>query len=138
VSRALAAAALTLLAGAFAPAAGADTFRAFHTPSGNIGCVYRTGSRSAELRCDIGRKSWRGGRPAGCQLDAGDSLVLHAGDRPRWLCHGDTALHEGPVLAYGRVFRAGPFSCSSRATGLTCSNRAAHGFTLAIQAYRVY
>ena len=35
-----------------------------------------------------------------------------------------------PVLAYGRTWRGGVFTCLSQAIGLRCSNRVGHGFFL--------
>lgn len=108
--------------------------RAFHTPSGNIGCE----AFAKYLRCDIGQKAWRGkGLPrSSCRLDFGDSFTMTATSRPYWSCHGDTALHMGRALPYGSTWHAGAFTCNSRVNGLTCTNRAHHGFFLSRQSYR--
>jgi hypothetical protein len=116
-------------------AALAATFRSFHTPSGNIGC-YADGGY---LRCDIGQKSWQGPpRPASCMGAYGDSFIMTATGRPRWGCHGDTALRSGHALRYGATWRSGAFTCTSRLNGLTCTNRAGHGFFLSRQSYRTF
>jgi hypothetical protein len=112
---------------------------AFLTPSGNIGCI----TFSRYLRCDIAHKSWRArhtGRSR-CPLVRGDSLTMRGTGRPLWTCHGDTVLvplGSEPVLPYGRTWRSGPFTCRSRISGLTCSNRSGHGFFLSRQSYRVF
>jgi hypothetical protein len=50
------------------------------------------------------------------------------------LCVSDTPTSpQAKVIAYGRTWRGGPFTCSSRTTGLRCSNRAGHGFFLSRQ-----
>lgn len=107
----------------------------FHTPSGNIGCEAYNGY----LRCDIGQKDWHSPRrPASCPLAYGDSFTMSARRRPIWTCHGDTALHLGGPLRYGSTWRHGPFTCTSRITGLTCTNRRGHGFFLSRQSYRIF
>lgn len=111
------------------------SFRSFHTPSGNIGC-YADGGY---LRCDIAQKTWRGPpKPRSCPLAYGDSLTMQGTGRPVWTCHGDTALGSGRALPYGATWRAGPFTCTSRFNGLTCRNRAGHGFFLSRQSYRTF
>ncbi len=111
------------------------TLPAFQTPSANIGCYAYGGY----LRCDIGQKSWRGpSRPASCPVGFGDSFTMSGTGRPAWTCHGDTALRAGPVLPYGATWRSGPFTCTSRINGLTCTNRRGHGFFLSRQYYRTF
>jgi hypothetical protein len=114
-------------------------YRAFHTPTGNIGCAADDNSGQWELRCDIGQKNWRGApQPRSCDLDYGDALGMSGTGRPYWVCHGDTVLGQGPVLQYGQSWRAGPFICLSQIAGLTCSNRTGHGIFLSRGSYRVY
>jgi hypothetical protein len=123
---------LGLLAGSGSALA---TLPSFHTPSLNIGCNAYNGY----LRCDIGQKSWRGpSRPASCPLAYGDSFTMSGTGRPAWTCHGDTALRLGPVLPYGATWHSGPFTCTSRVNGLTCTNRRGHGFFLSRQSYRIF
>lgn len=112
-----------------APTVGIATFR---TPSGNIGCVYAPAEPGlgASLRCDI-RSGLRPkpARPRKCDLDYGDSYELFKTGRPVVTCHGDTALDpHAPVLTYGRVWRRNGFTCTSKSTGLRCSNATGHGF----------
>jgi hypothetical protein len=122
--------ALVILA---APASARDVFVVFKTPSGNIGCVYsRFSGESPYLRCDI-----RSGlvpqppRPKNCDLDWAYGYEMDVTGRAHTFCAGDTALDpRARVLAYGKTWRRGGFTCSSRTTGLTCRNLSGHGFLL--------
>ena len=135
---------LALLAGlALATAAPARfdarvQLHSFQTPSGNIACMAVDEDGRWELRCDIGERDWRGPSARDCELDSGDSVGLLPAGRPFWVCHGDTVLHSGPVLGYGSTWRAGPFACVTARTGVTCRNRAQHGFTLSRASYRLF
>ena len=70
------------------------------------------------------------------------AMEVPAGQRASYLdtaCAGDTAvLPNAPVLAYGRTWRRGGIVCRSRRTGLRCTNRSGHGFTLAREAWRIF
>jgi hypothetical protein len=118
--------------------AGPDRYTSFNTPSGNIGCI----AFGKYLRCDIARKDWNAPRAQHpCRLVRGDSLTMRGTGRPLWTCHGDTALAprgSRRALAYGTRWHRGPFTCTSRIIGLTCTNRQEHGFFLSRQSYRVF
>jgi hypothetical protein len=129
-----------LLAGTLAGAAGgaafgandsASTLAGFHTPSGNIGCIYSKDGASVFLRCDIatGIKP-APKKPRSCELDYGSGYSMSDTGRARVVCAGDTVLHQGPVLKYGTTWRRGGFTCRSKSTGLSCTNRSQHGFFL--------
>jgi hypothetical protein len=123
-----------LCAGAAGSAqAGKFAFSSFRTPSGNIGCVYASGSGSpTSLRCDIrsGLRP-RPHKPRGCRLAWGDSYEMNATGRVIITCHGDTAiLPKARILRYGATWRRGGFTCHSRTVGLRCENRSGHGFFL--------
>ena len=132
--------ALTLASALARPAATpTQELRAFHTPSGNIGCIADREEGRWELRCDIGEHAWTApGRPRDCDLDYGDAIGLPPSGRAYWVCHGDTVLGQGAVLPYGSTWSAGPFACTSRPTGLTCTNAAGHGLFLGRAAYRTF
>ena len=134
-------AATVLATAAPRPLARTVQLQSFQTPSGNIACMADDMDEDGrwELRCDVGERDWRGGRAGSdCDLDSGDALGLRATGRPYWVCHGDTILRSGPVLGYGSTWRAGPFTCTSQQAGVTCRNRAQHGFTLSRASYRVF
>ena len=116
--------------GAAASATGASTFR---TPSGNIGCLYTpaSGSASVGLRCDLVSVAHPPARPSSCRLSYGRAFLLSGTGRARRGCVGDTVLDpHATVIGYGATRHFGPFTCTSRASGLTCRSRYHHGFTL--------
>lgn len=112
----------------------------FLTPSGNIGCMAYSGN----LRCDIAHKTWRApvsSLPRCAMGVRGDSLQMTSSGRPYWPCHSDTVLAppgSKPALSYGATWRGGAFTCTSRISGLTCTNRRGHGFFLSRQSYRLF
>jgi hypothetical protein len=138
VKWALAGVGLVLAAGAGSASAATKVPNFFQTPSHNIGCIYVAPFASTDrpnLRCDIG-----GGlhplplRPKNCDLDWGYGYAMFGTGRAGTFCAGDTAKDpRAPVLAYGRTWRKGPFTCTSRAIGLRCTNRSGHGFFLSRQ-----
>jgi hypothetical protein len=108
----------------------------FITPSNNIGCAVTTSS----ARCDIGDRSWTvPPKPASCQLDYGNGLVVSASGAAV-SCAGDTVLHvTTSVLPYGHGVRNGQMQCVSQSTGVRCEDLATgHGFTLAKEAYTLF
>jgi len=120
----------TLALALLVPAVAQAKYRDFRTPSGNIGCGF-TDDPSQYLRCDILHSSDMPQRPRSCDLDYGYAYGMKRKGRSVILCAGDTVVNQdAPVLRYGRTKRIGPFTCTSRRTGLTCSNRSHHGFFL--------
>jgi hypothetical protein len=115
---ALAAAVLATVA--LRPAPRPAQLYSFQTPTGNIGCMADNDGGRWQLRCDIGERDWRGASAGpDCDLDSGDALGLGATGRTYWVCHG-------------------PFTCTSARTGVTCRNRAQHGFMLSRASYRLF
>lgn len=111
----------------------------FQSPSGNIGCVLLDG----RARCDIKKRSWSPPpRPPGCskEVDFGQGLEVGRRDQSgSFVCAGDTALNpQAPKLAYGSDDRVNGLLCKSRTVGITCTNRAGHGFFISIQSYRAF
>ena len=103
----------------------------FRTPSGNIGCAGSVAAKGLPslLRCDI--LSGLRPQPTGsCELDwTGYSFKGQGRATPT--CAGDTVLdRRAPVLRYGKTWKQGPFACTSRRTGLRCTNASGHGFVL--------
>jgi hypothetical protein len=99
--------------------------KSFHTPSGNIACLYSAkGGPGAFLRCDVHSLN-----DTAFRLDR-----RHRGKR----VHVTDAVPAGHTLAYGRTLRLGPFKCRSRRTGLTCRSRTRHGFFLSRARQRVF
>lgn len=98
--------------------------RHFQTPSHNIVCLYS--STEPRLRCDVLSLN-----DTGFTLDR-----RHRGRR----VHVTDSVNEprAPALGYGTSRRFGPFTCTSRRTGLTCRSRpSGHGFFLSRASQRV-
>jgi len=110
----------------------------FSSPSGNIGCLIINGS----ARCDIRNRHWSPPpHPSSCPpvVDYGQGLIVDTRGNARFVCAGDTALNpSAPPLQYGVDTRVGGLTCASRSDGMTCTNAYGHGFTIAIQGYRIF
>jgi hypothetical protein len=117
-------------AGSAFGASGADTFR---MPSGNVYCAYEHYSFAPkDLRCEI-----RSGvkplppKPSWCDVDWGAGFAMRQTGLAHILCVGDTIYDpKAKVLAYGRTWTGGGFSCTSQVAGLRCTNPRGHGFFL--------
>ena len=113
--------------------ASADDLLFFRSPSGNINCLIATGEFS-EVRCDMieSTPSFTA-PPPDCDLDWGRAFNIGPSDRKGQLaCVGDTVIDAGAItLNYGKTISLGSLSCTSEKTGMTCSNPAGHGFTIA-------
>jgi hypothetical protein len=121
----LAVAALALLG---APASAPAAFRQFIMPSRNIAC----GGDGRFLRCDILHHTWKvSPKPKSCEFDWGPIGMTRRG-RVKFQCVSDSMFNDH-VLKYGRTWRNGPFRCTSRRTGLRCTNAAHHGFAVSRQ-----
>jgi hypothetical protein len=117
------AALLTLAVLALVPAAAQARQRAFHTPSGNIACLYRSGG--PVLRCDVHSLN-------------DTAFTLDRSHRGRRV-HVTDAVPAGRVLRYGAKLSLGPFRCTSRTSGLTCrSAPSGHGFRLSRERQRTF
>ena len=111
----------------------ADDLLFFRTPSKNIGCMIATGDY-AVVRCDL-RDLTPSTLPApvDCDLDWGHSFEIGLSDRKGYLaCVGDSVFEPTAItLGYGETISLGGFACTSEKTGMTCTNPAGHGFTIA-------
>lgn len=113
-----------------------SSFEQFQSPSRNIGCI----ALDQTVRCDIRERSWAAPqRPADCELDYGNAVSLTAGDAPRFVCAGDTALNDGPVLEYGRTNTVGLLSCTSTEAAMRCRDtETGRGFAISRESYRLF
>jgi hypothetical protein len=104
--------------------AGVKTFR---SPSGQIGCMYYNDPDvPASVRCD-----WRGSDDR--------AVVVERTGKGKRVRVTDTVMDPGArVLPYGTTRRYGPLRCTSRRTGITCTNRAGHGFTVSVERRKVF
>jgi hypothetical protein len=125
------AAAVAALAAVPALATAKDTFVGFQTPSHGIAYMYAVIDGKHSLRCDVRDVADPPKRPKACELDYGSAFLLSATGRATRLCAGDTVLDpKAKVVPYGHIKKVGPFTCFSKRTGLRCTSRAGHGFTL--------
>jgi uncharacterized protein DUF6636 len=112
----------------------------FQSPSGNIGCAMTSGGDGIQARCDIALRSWKAPpKPRWCKLDWGQGVMVGARGRASYVCAGDTALHEGSRLGYGRSIVLGRLRCTSLTSGVRCTNRLdGHGFEISRQRVRLF
>lgn len=142
MSRRLVTALVLAAAGLMVWSATATAITRFATPSRNIGCA---GDRT-EMRCDIRETTATPPpKPRSCRFDWGSAYVITPkASRGRGLCVSDTVLPSPGqrirILQYGQKIRLGngAIVCASRRTGLTCVNRAAHGFRLSRSVIRLF
>jgi hypothetical protein len=115
---------LLLLVPATAAQAGIKTFR---SPSGQLGCMYYNDPDvPASVRCE-----WAGGNDR--------AVVVERTGHGKRIRITDTVMDPSArVLPYGKARRFGPIRCTSRRTGITCKNRARHGFTVSVQSQKVF
>ena len=119
-------------------AALAQAARHFQSPTGNIHCMIATGDWTG-ARCDPGDAVVTYARPADCDLDWGQAFEVGARGPGYPVCAGDTvASPDSPVLPYGGAVALGGITCRSERTGMTCTNRAGHGFSVARRTQRVF
>lgn len=108
----------------------------FALPSNNIECVYTpkggTGfytpkDNLAELSCSRVNPTYM-------------TVILGAeGAAKKVINPGEMSCCSlSQVLHYGKTFKAGPFSCQSKKTGLTCRSESRHGFTMSRKKVTAY
>jgi hypothetical protein len=123
--RLTAATAFVVLLAAASPAIARDA--TFHTPSKKIHCrVFTPAKASAWIRCDLFFLNDR----AVTMTRTGKARMVHITDT--------IADPAGPALGYGKTKRFGPFTCTSRTTGLSCHSKTGHGFTVSKQKQSVH
>ena len=111
-----------------APVRALGVAQTFVMPSGNIGCiyipeggtaVYQPADGGPELSCDrIEPKYLR------ATLGRSGRAVIHSDVGDQGCCGGDR------TVDYGETWSAGPFTCYSERTGLTCKRADGHSFLL--------
>ena len=115
-----------------APVAADAGITGFQTSSGNIFCAYVSFEDDRSLRCDISRTTNPAPpKPRSCEHDWGFSFGLTPRGKARRLCVSDTPMDPSfKVLAYGKTWKRGAFTCRSRTTHLRCTNPRGHGFQI--------
>ncbi len=129
-------AAAAVIAAAAVAASSAAAYKAFVSPTHNIGCIME----AQAVRCDIGDHSWQSPpKPKSCELDYGGGVAVGRSGKAEFVCAGDTVLEAGPVLPYGESASKGRFRCTSSEAGVRCVNkRNGHGFLLSKQKVKLF
>jgi hypothetical protein len=113
------------------------------SPSGNISCAILP-PPSPDLLCDIARADYVRQLQAGCIARASldwHGFTLSVRGKGMVVCSGGILSPQRPryvTLPYGRAWRHGGFTCSSRVTGITCRNGSGHGLFLSREAWRAW
>ena len=119
------------------------------TPTRNISCFFvpMKPTTRGNLLCSIKTSLYSRAEQNRCQARTGlDWHGFELSDRARAqpVCTGGVLYDIGRdtptfgVLAYGRTWRSHGFACTSRVTGLTCTNGHGHGLFLSRETYRLY
>jgi hypothetical protein len=131
-------------------AAAAAVLPGVRTPSKNISCFYVPIKPTARgnLLCDIKQAGYVKRLQQKCSsppigLDW-HGFTLPQSRQAHVTCTGGVLYDIGRdtprlvSLAYGRTWHYRGFTCTSRLTGLTCTNRAGHGLFLSRISYRTF
>lgn len=126
-----------LACAAWASTSSASSITSFRTPSGLIYCAYITGPKF--LRCDTHYRTRFSGTKQCREGDYGEAFGMTPHGLAKPLCISDSVFNEtARILRYGRTRHYGPFKCTSRRTGLACTNRHHHGWTLSREVQQVF
>lgn len=117
----------------------------FHSPTGNIKCLYVAGKPSV-IHCQLGRADYATTLQKRCMAPSGAGVDWHGFEltaiRPAGITCSGGILYTGTPkyvnLAYGKSWKRGPFTCVSRVTGVTCMSSTGHGLTISRQHFRVW
>ena len=131
--------------------ASTTTLPGIRSPSGNIKCLFVPGSGSSgsRLLCSIAHSSYAGKLQERCLGQDGSGVDWHgfnltSGGKGHITCTGgilyspDTQHPRYVTLPYGKSWRQGVFTCSSRVTGVTCRNRTGYGLFISRASWRVW
>jgi len=135
---------LTLCALGLTLSASAAAVPGLRSPTGNIRCVYAapTDARNrGGLFCTIGQAAYTSSLQSRCATVDWHGWTLSATGKGTIVCSGGALWFGTPhyvTVAYGRTWRAGPFSCASAVTGVTCRNRAGHGLFISRASWRAW
>ena len=111
----------------------------FHSPSGNIQCAISTGDY-AGVRCDMSELTPSFTKaPPDCEFDWGSSFAVDAKGKGYLACVSDAVANdEGLELGYGKSISLDGFTCKSEKSGLTCTNKSGHGFSISKAKQRLF
>jgi uncharacterized protein DUF6636 len=111
----------------------------FETPSGKVGCGVFLDPTS--LRCDtMYETSFSRSGHTCTEGDYGHAFQVFPTGNGKAICAGDTVASatDSHTIPYGKTWLLGPFSCTARQSGLTCSNGQGHGFALSVESQRLF
>jgi hypothetical protein len=111
----------------------------FQSPSGNIVCIL-AGSGEHGAACQVQQRTYAAPPPGQCQLGGwGSQIDLDPGKPPHFECVGGVlAVPPMPTLDYGQTRSAGPFTCDSEPSGMTCTdNSTGHFFRISRESYQL-
>ncbi len=130
------------------PASSFTRLPGIRSPSGNIRCFVVPG-RASVLRCEIVHSVYSARLQARCMAPNGTGVDWHGFEltvtgKGAVTCSSGILYNPGTqrpsyvTLAYGRTWRQGAFTCTSRTIGLTCRNRAGHGLFISRESWRAW
>jgi hypothetical protein len=132
-----------VLALAISASAAAGVLPGFQSPTGNIRCYYNPHGLSSRgvtplVRCGLEHADYSMQLQRRCKAGDWHGFTLTPKGRPLLYCPGGAGgiRVASRTLAYGRTWQRGPFTCTSRITGVTCRNHTGHGLFISRQAYR--
>jgi hypothetical protein len=138
-----------LILAVFSGAAAAARLPGVKTPSKNISCFYVPERPTAHgnLLCTIEHAAYTKALQAKCVAPPTGldwhGFTLSDTKRGEVLCAGGI-MYDGKdtptfvSLAYGKSWRHGGFTCTSRVAGLTCTNASGHGLFLSRASWRTW
>jgi hypothetical protein len=107
----------------------------FVLPSGNVGCIYTPKGGVAHYQ-PVG-----GGPELSCDRVEPQYVRIMLGPKGKAVLIknvGDASCCSAePVLAYGKIWKAGPFACQASTKGLECK-RGREGFVMSRSRLKVY
>jgi len=118
----------------------ADPYYQFQSPTGNIDCAEGVLNDRAFALCEIRDHTWNAPpRPPVCEGGWGDRIDMNQGEPPALDCHSDTVRGSGlPTLRYGERRSAGPITCDSEPSGITCTDSSTgHFFAISRDSYEL-
>ena len=116
----------------------ADTPQLFLSPSGDIVCGVGTGNDGkSSATCEVRDFTWT--LPQQCNMGSSNEFNLTQGNAPEPRCHTDTNFVAGlPTLPYGQTRSAGPITCDSETSGVTCTDSGTgHFFQVSRESYQL-
>jgi hypothetical protein len=117
----------------------------FRSPTGNIHCFYNpdartSGVRAPSLTCGLNHADYAMTLQRRCEAGDWHGFEFAAGRKPSLFCPGGASGQHIAyrTLAYGKGWRRGAFTCTSRRIGVTCRSAKGHGLFISRESYRLW